>query len=125
MLTKTQAEWLDNNGFRLEGEPDPNTIPIFGGLEGDKSAFTPEHGCVGGAQRAKFIAQAPADLWLGGGAVVIYVQVKVGNESQDAVVGIPDRRHGGNLGPSAQGWAKYAEGGDLSLAALRELAEEI
>lgn len=125
-MTSAHEMWLRDNGFALEGKIDPNAIPIALEDEYNSVDFLPGYGCVGGVQRAKFIAEAPAGLWLGGGAVVLKVRVKVGIEAfRDGFVSIPDRRHGGNAGPTAQGWAKYAEGPDLSITARRELFEEI
>lgn len=125
-MTSAHETWLSDNGFALEGKINPDTIPIFAEDVDGIPVFQPGFGCVGGAQRAKFIAEAPTGLWLGGGAVVLKVRVKVGIEAfRDGFVSIPDRRHGGNAGPTAQGWAKYAEGPDLSITARRELFEEI
>jgi len=122
ILTKEAENWLKENGFKLGEDIDPNTVPIFFTSDPDRDPeFVPGYGSVGGGQRGKFIAEAPSGFWLGGGSVIIYVRVDGG----DAAVAIPDRRHGGNLGPTAQGWAKYAEGLDLAAAALRELVEEI
>lgn len=115
-MNKEQRSFL-KKWKAAEGEIHPEAIPIFCEDDGGDPFFTGA-ACVGGGKsRAKFIAEAPKGLWLGGGAVMIYVP--------QGIVTVPDRRHGGNAGPAAQGWARYDEGEDLSQAADREFQEEI
>jgi hypothetical protein len=115
MLNMVQKSFLE--AYRVDGEGVPEmAIPIFL-EEGECPLFLSDYACVDGVARRKFIMDAPEGLWLGGGAVMIYLP-------QGAVV-IPDRRNGGNLGPSAQGWARYREGHDLRQASIREFSEEI
>ena len=115
MLTTEQSNFL--KGFALVEPINPNTVPIFVEGSDGNPVFLSGYGTVGGGQRTQFIKDAPAGLWLGGGATMIRLP--------QGIVSSPDRRHGGNAGPAAQGWAKYAEGIDLSLAARREYIEEI
>ncbi len=114
-MNQEQKEFLE--AFKIKGDIDKNAIPIFN-YDGESTPeFLEGYACIGGDARRHFIAEAPEGLWLGGGAGLITVP--------QGVVSIPDRRHGGNLGPTAQGWAKYSEGHDLRQAAERELFEEI
>jgi hypothetical protein len=92
-------------------------VPILVEDGEGKPVFVPGYGAINGAQRTKLIKEAPPGLWLGGGATMIRVP--------QGIVTSPDRRHGGNAGPAAQGWAKYEEGPDLSKAATREFIEEM
>jgi len=118
-MNEAQRAFFDQN-CRIEGLAEEvlgDYIPIYE-KEGEVPVFLPGYAChAGGKARAKFVAEAPEGLWLGGGAVVIGIP--------QGRVSISDRRHGGNSGPSAQGWAKYLEGKNLMLTTLRELGEEI
>ncbi len=118
-------KWLDDNGFKMETEINPDSVPIF--IE-NAGVFNPisGYGCVGGQQSAKFRAEAPEGLWLAGGAVVICVRIDMGNGSmRDGLISVPDRRNGGSAYPTAQGWARYVDKDNLALTSRRELEEEI
>lgn len=117
MLNTRQEEWLNANGYRLVGEIHPDTIPILVEDPDSKPVCLTGYGCVSDTKRAHFIAEAIEGLWLGGGAVMVRVP--------EGIVTIPDRRHGGNAGPAAMGWAKYDEGQSLDKTAAREFTEEL
>ncbi len=115
LLNEEELAFLEE--YRVGEDVPKNAIPIFYDTGEDEPKFLPDYACVGGKARTKFIAEAPRNLWLGGGAILVYVPL--------GLVVVPDRRKGGNFGPAAQGWARYDEGSDLRLAALREFREEL
>lgn len=117
MLNVAEKDFLEP--FRIRESQKAEGVPIFyHGAVGTTPIFLSEYVCPqDGQTRKQFVDNAPKRLWLGGGAVVVLVP--------QGLVSIPDRRHNGSAGPTAQGWAKHKEGHDLSLAAIRELGEEL
>lgn len=113
-MNQEQKRFLED--YRTS-QPKIDDIPILLERNDGDVVFLSDYACAQAQARKRFLTEAPAGLWLGGGAVMIGVP--------QGLVVIPDRRHGGNAGPSAQGWARYGEGGDLSKAARREFGEEV
>jgi hypothetical protein len=118
MLNAAQAAFLRE--YIIEGgvPRNENDLPVFLVNPGEAAVFLPGFAYHGRGKPARYFQNfAPSGLYLGGAALTLLVP--------HGIVSIPDRRHGGNLGPAAQGWAKYREGYDLRAALLREAWEEL
>lgn len=104
-----QRSYLDRLP-RAEGD-DPG-IPIYL-RDGDRFIFLPEYKMASAANRA-FERDAPAGLYRGGAVILVTYQ--------GGTLVVPDDRYGWYK-PFA-GIAQHDEGGDLTLAGIRELIEE-
>jgi len=117
-MNAVQQAFLEAYRFKTEDEIPANYVPIFIEKNGNDPVLLPGYACSPKAKaKIEFKTTAPEGLWLCGAAVMIY--------TPQGIVSIPDRRNGGNLGPSAQGMSLYNEGANLDHTALRELGEEI
>lgn len=117
-MNEAQRAFLEAYKFAGENLIPRNYIPISIEEDGNDPVPLPGFACNPSTKaKIEFKTKAPPGLWLNGAAVMIYVP--------QGIVSVPDRRNGGNLGPSAQGVALYDEGFNLEHTALRELGEEI